>query len=213
MSPLASRVFVALSVIAILMVGISDPPAQAQTALEEWAKEQISAQTGIDPNLLATLFVTDGSDQFIMAFVYITEEVLDSNLKPDLKEAIAPFVGRRAMLTLVVPTRLSQFSPLEISFAQDGLVYLTIGDQIHPVTEDFLAGEVMANAVSAGIIELPLGLDLGRPFQIQYRGAHSTTFSLSGTAVQQDVGPLSGFLLFFLQLLLFLFLFPFLIGI
>jgi len=195
------------------MVGISDPPAQAQTALEEWAKEQISAQTGIDPNLLATLFVTDGSDQFIMAFVYITEEVLNSNLKPDLKEAIAPFVGRRAMLTLVVPTRLSHFSPLEISFAQDGLVYLTIGDQIHPITEDFLTGEVTANTVSAGVIELPLGLDLDRPFQIQYRGTHSTTFSLSGTTVQQDVGPLSGFLLFFLQLLLFLFLFPFLIGI
>jgi len=190
------------------------PLTWAQSPLEEWAKQQISEKTGIDPNLLATLFVTEGEDQFILAFVYITEEVLASRLKPELKEAISPFVGKRAMLTLAVSTRTSRFSPLEISFAQDGLVYLISTDQIHPITEDFLSGELKANTVSAGVIELPQGIVLERPFQITYLGTHSTTFALEGQeAPGQETGPLFGFLFFLLQLLLFFLLLPFLIGI
>jgi hypothetical protein len=208
-----SLLFAAFSLF-LLTLSLTGPLAQAQSPLEEWAKQQISEKTGIDPNLLATLFVTEGQDQFILAFVYITEEVLASDLKPELKEAISPFVGRRAMLTLAVPTRTSRFSPLEISFSQDGLFYLISRAQIHQITEDFLAGELKANRVSAGVIELPEGLDLKRPFQIIYRGTHSTTFALEGQeASGQETGPLFGFLFFLLQILLFFLLFPFLIGI
>ncbi len=186
---------------------------QAQEALAEWAKQQISERTGIDPKLLATLFVTEGSDQFILAFVYVTEQVLESQLKAELKQAIAPFVGQKAMLALVVPTRRSQFNPLELSFSQDGLIHLVGSSQVHPVTEDFRAGQLEANAVSAGVIQLPAGLDISRPFQIHYR-AHSTTFSLSGQAASgANTSPSPGFLFFLLQLLLLFFLFPFLIGI
>jgi len=185
---------------------------QAQSALEEWAKQQISEKTGIDPKLLATLFVTEGSDQLMLAFVYITQEVLESNLKPDLKQAIAPFVGQNAMLVLVVPTRRSHFNPLEISFAQDGPVFLLGQNEIHPITEDFKAGQLESSAVSAGVIQLPSGIDINRPFQINYR-THSTTFSLSGSTSTQSPSTASGLLLFFLQFIFLLFLFPFLLGI
>jgi hypothetical protein len=164
----------------VLLWGALGGPAQAQSALEEWAKQQISEKTGIDPHLLATLFVTDGSDQFLIAFVYLTEEVLQSDLKPELKEAVAPYVGQRALLALVVPTRTSYFSPLEISFAQDGFVYLLGHDQIHPITEDFRPGTLEANVVSAGVLLLPPGLDESRPFEIRYRGGFSTLLSLQG---------------------------------
>lgn len=211
MRRIALEIFVVLGVL-IGLFGFWNPLGQAQDAVEEWAKQQISEKTGIDPKLLATLFVTDGSDQLILAFVYITAEVLQSNLKPDLKQAIAPFVGERAMLTLVVPTRHSLFNPMDISFSQDGFVYLIGPDQIHPITSDFQAGELAANVVSAGVIELPQGLDINRSFQISFR-AHSTTFSLSGSAVPAFSTPTAGFLLFFLQLIFLLFLFPFLLGI
>lgn len=204
------KAFVAIAVL-ISVVSLWGSLGQAQTAIEEWAKQQISEKTGIDPNLLATLFVTDGSDQLILAFVYITQEVLESNLKPELKQAIAPFVGQKAMLALAVPTRHSHFSPMDISFSQDGLVYLINQSQIYPITNDFQAGELEANAVSSGVILLPGGLDMSRPFEIVYR-AHTTTFSLGGSGSSGTSAP-SGFLVFFLQLIFLFFLFPFLIGI
>ena len=215
---LRTGALVALGVV-LLVLGLLSAETRAQSALEEWAKQQISEKTGIDPQLLATLFVTDGSDQFLIAFVYITEEVLQSDLKPDLKAAIEPYVGQRALLALVVPTRTSYFSPLEISFAQDGVVYLLGDGQIHPITEDFRPGNLEANAVSAGVLLLPLGVDEGRPFEIRYRGEFRTTFALQGPDSARSVqgesspAPFSGFLLFLLQILLLFFLFPFLIGI
>ena len=219
MARLRSGALVALGV-GLLLLGLLGLETRAQSALEEWAKQQISEKTGIDPRLLATLFVTDGSDQFLMAFVYITEEVLQSDLKPDLKAAIEPYVDRRALLALVVPTRTSYFSPREISFAQDGVVYLLGDGQIHPITEDFGPGQLEANAVSAGVLLLPAGVDESRPFEIRYRGEFRTTFSPQGPeppprSVQgsSSTQPLSGFLLFLLQILLLFFLFPFLIGV
>lgn len=191
-------------------------PGQAQSALEEWAKAQISEKTGIDEDLLATLFVTDGDDQFILAFVYINEEVMQSNLKPDLKGAIAPFVGQKALLTLVVPTRRSAFRPMDISFSQDGMVHLIDETRIHPVTDDFLAGQLPAQKVSAGVIELPQSVDIGRPFQISYRNSFSTTFSIGGEEVPspgRSGDLLSGVFRFLFQFLLFFFLIPFLVGI
>jgi hypothetical protein len=205
------RVLVVLSLL-MGVFGFWGSPGQAQTALEEWAKQQISEKTGIDPDLLATLFVTEGSNQFILAFVYITEEVLESNLKSDLKQAIAPYVGRNAMLTLVLPTRPSHFDPLDITFSQGGLVFLIDPNGIHAITEDFKAGQLEANAVSAGVIELPSGIDVPRPFQIQYR-THETTFSLGGSAGPGGTGPISNLLLLFLQFIFLFFLFPFLLGI
>ena len=203
----------ALVVVAVLIsvVGLWGSVAQAQSAVEKWAKQQISEKTGIDPNLLATLFATDGSDQLILAFVYITQEVLESHLKADLKQAIAPFVGQKAMLTLVIPTRHSHFSPMDISFSQGGLVYLISQSQIYPITNDFQAGELEANAVNSGVIVLPEGLDMSRPFEITYR-THTTTFSLSGSGNEAPSAP-SGLLELFLQFIFLLFLFPFLLGI
>jgi hypothetical protein len=202
----------AIALLLVVSVGVWSPSGQAQTALEEWAKQQISDKTGIDPNLLATLFVTDGSDQFILAFVYITEETLQSNLKPEIKQAIAPFVGARAMLTLVVATRASSFNPLEISFAQDGLTYLIGSSQISPITEDFRAGQLPSNEVSAGVLLLPEGIDVQRPFEIHYRGSFSTTFSIGGSGASQPPGfVFPGLLFSLLYVILFFFLLPFLV--
>jgi hypothetical protein len=201
-----------IALLLVVSVGVWSPSGQAQTALEEWAKQQISDKTGIDPNLLATLFVTDSADQFILAFVYITEETLQSNLKPEIKQAIAPLVGQRAMLTLVVPTRTSNFNPLEISFAQDGLTYLIGSSQISPITEDFQAGQLPPNEVSAGVLLLPVGLDVNRPFEIHYRGSFSTTFSISGSGASQPPGfVFPGLLFSLLYIILFFFLLPFLV--
>jgi hypothetical protein len=52
---------------------------------------------GFDPNLLATLFVTEGENQFILAFrLRQPEQTMQSQLKAELKQAIAPVCQQAA---------------------------------------------------------------------------------------------------------------------
>ncbi len=189
-------------------------PVLGQSAIEELAKQQIAQKTGLDPNLLATLFVTDGENQFILAFVYVNEQTMQSQLKPELKQAIAPYVNKRALLTLLAPAKTSFFDPLRINFEQEQARFLLSEQSIVKVTPDFGAGRFESGTVSAGIILLADGLDLGKPFRIYY-GPQSTVFSLTGQTLPAQPNPFAQ-LLFFLQFLflniLLLFLIPFLLG-
>ncbi|MCS7274268.1 MAG: hypothetical protein NZ610_02530 [Candidatus Bipolaricaulota bacterium] len=189
-------------------------PALGQSALEELAKQQIAQKTGLDPNLLATLFVTEGENQFILAFVYINEKTMQSQLKPELKQAIAPYVNKRALLTLLAPAKASVFDPLRIQFSQYLARFLLSEQTIVKITPDFQAGRFESGTVSAGILLLNDGLDLNKPFRIHY-GQQSTVFSLTGETLPAQPNPFASLLLLlqfiFLNILL-LFLIPFLLG-
>ncbi len=197
----------------VLLLGVT-LSALGQSALEELAKQQIAQKTGLDPKLLATLFVTDGDNQFILAFVYVNEQTMQSQLKPELKQAIAPYVNKRALLTLLAPATTSFFDPLRINFEQGLARFLLSEGSIVKVTPDFGAGKFESGTVSAGILLLNDGLDLSKPFRIYY-GAQSTVFSLTGETLPAQPNPLLQLLLFlqflFLNILL-LFLIPFLLG-
>ncbi len=203
----------ALLSLVVLALGVA-LPVFGQSALEELAKQQIAQKTGLDPNLLATLFVTDGENQFILAFVYVNEQTMQSQLKADLKQAIAPYVNKRALLTLVAPAKTSFFDPLRINFEQEHARFLLSQQSIVKVTPDFAAGTFNSGTVSAGVLLLSDGLDLGQPFRIYY-GPQSTVFSLTGQTLPAQPNPFAQ-LLFFLQFLflniLLLFLIPFLLG-
>lgn len=170
--------------VAVFTLALTVAPIHAQNALESLTKDEISQRVGIDPDLLATLIVSDGGDRFILAFVRIDESLLDSRLKPLLKRGIEPFIGRKALLVLVFPLQLSRFVPSEISFSQEGLTYLTDNGQIHSITDDFQSGIVRENELSAGVIELPGVIDLTRPFTIRFRGSFTTQYA--ATASFQD---------------------------
>lgn len=203
---------IVLSVL-VLALGVA-LPVFGQSAIEELAKQQIAQKTGLDPNLLATLFVTEGENQFILAFVYVNDQTMQSQLKPDLKQAIAPYVNKRALLTLIAPAKTSFFDPLRINFEQEQARFLVSEQAIVKVTPDFGAGRFESGTVSAGILLLVDGLDLGKPFRIYY-GPQSTVFSLTGQTLPAQPNPFAQ-LLFFLQFLflniLLLFLIPFLLG-
>jgi hypothetical protein len=192
--------------------GIVAPAAWAQSSLEELAKKQISEKTGLDPNQLAVLFVNSESNQFILAFALINEKMMQSSLKAEIKQAVAPFVGQKALLALVAPTQVSTFDPFQIYFSQNNIRYQF--GSITPITSDFAAGQLPPQAVSAGIISLNANLDITKNFKIFY-GALSTTFSLTGQQ-ESSGGALSNIFIFlqiiFFQILL-IFLIPFLIGI
>ena len=207
--------------VAVLLVGVAAPAAHGQSPLEQWAENQISDKTGIDPELLATLFVDSGGSQFILSFVFINEEVMQSNLREDLKESIRPYVGQRAMMALIVPTKSSTFQPTQISFAQNDASFLLSSSSIEPITDGFKSGELPSREVNAAVLKLPQGINLDQAFTIKYGSEFQTSFALqpasgnggSGNPGRQpvDTGEIRNVLLFLLQMILAFFLFPFLI--
>lgn len=172
----AARAVAAVIVIGgLLGLAVSAP---GQSPLGEVAKEELSAQAGISPDLLATMFVTDGPDQFILAFVATNASVLDSELNAELKDGIRPFIGDAALLALVYPTQASRFDPREITFAQAEARFLSNANEVHPLTDNFRAGRLPAETLSAGVIELPDQLDASEAFRVVFRGAFETSFHL-----------------------------------
>ncbi|MFQ6033680.1 MAG: hypothetical protein ACE5KR_02335, partial [Candidatus Bipolaricaulia bacterium] len=111
------RIFILLLLLIALAL-----PAFSQ-GLEELARQRIAQETGLDKDLIATMFISEENAQFILAFIYIEDRTFDSRLKPELLAAIAPYRNREAMLVLVTPAQESYFNPLLISFTQDGVTY------------------------------------------------------------------------------------------
>jgi len=204
--------------VAVLFAALAVTPAYGQSPLEQWAENQISDRTGIPPELLATLFVDTSDSQFILSFVFINEEVMQSDLRDGLKGSIRPYVGQRAMMAMIVPTQESTFQPNAVSFVQSERNYLVSSSSIEPITDGFQAGPVPSQEVNAGVLMLPDGLSLDRPFTIQYQDEFATSFSLQPPSDDGRQGPqavneseIQNALLFLLQAILAFFLFPFLI--
>ncbi|MGQ9601335.1 MAG: hypothetical protein ACUVQU_07370 [Candidatus Bipolaricaulia bacterium] len=161
-------------------------------SLEELARQRIVQETGLDPDLVATIFVSEENAQFILTFIYINERTFNSRLKPELLEAIAPYRGQKAMLTLVTPARESYFNPGLITFSQGGVEYHVAHGATRQINEGFKAGTLPTGKVAAGVILLErlepslgssreatsLGLDVSRPFTIGYM-SYTTNFALS----------------------------------
>jgi len=175
-------------ILLLLLIALA-APAFSQ-GLEEAARQRIAQETGLDEDLIATMFISEENAQFILAFIYIEDRTFNSRLKPELLAAIAPYRDREAMLVLVTPARESYFNPLLISFTQDRLTYNVKLTSIRRIDESFTAGTLPAGEVSSGIILLDRlesrsglvpggGLETSRPFQISYLGRYTANFALS----------------------------------
>lgn len=199
-----------------LLLGLS-ASVYAQGFLESSAARRISQETGIPQELIRTMFVEEDDAQFILAFIYINEQTLAGRLKPEIQTAITPFVQRNALLVLVVPARSSFFDPFAISFVQNIFRIALEPQMVTPITPDFAVGVLPSDVVSAGIIALDSRVLAEQPFEIQYAGGYSATFSLNPeSAPPAETGNSGGWvfgdgLRFLLLNLLFLFLFPFLL--
>ncbi len=213
------------TVIALLLVAAAFPVVGQD--LGELARQRIAQETGLDEDLIATIFVSEEDAQFILAFIYINDRTFDSRLKPELLEAIAPYRHREAMLVLVTPSQESYFNPLLIAYTQDRVTYEVKLTSIRRISESFAPGTLPQGEVSAGIILLdrlesnfgPLEgepLQVSKPFRIGYLEKYSTNFALSsgeGGEVEWGVGWEGHSILDFFQLLYLIFtlLLPFLL--
>jgi hypothetical protein len=211
----------------LLLAALALPLTALGASLEELARQRIVQETGLDPDLVVTIFVSEENAQFILTFIYINDRTFNSRLKPELLEAIAPYRNRKAMLALVTPARESYFNPWLITFSQDRVDYHVIPGAIRQINEGFKVGTLPAGEVAAGIILLerlepsstpePQGeeLDVRRPFTIGYMG-YTASFALSAEpvlALGPEVGlnDLLQLILYGLLNLLLFFLFGFLL--
>lgn len=188
---------VVLAAFALTALALTSLPGMAQD-LQSLAKERIAAETGLDEDLLATIFVSEENAQFILTFIYINDRTFDSKLKPELKQAIEPYRNRDAMLVLVTPAIDSYFNPLAIAFFQDRVTYRVRSSCIRRIDPEFAVGTVPSGRVTAGIILLDQlavsgssafatpapQLDTRRPFTITYIGRYSTNFALQSEATE-----------------------------
>lgn len=198
------KIRVLLAVAVALILGLASLPGMAQD-LQSLAKERIAAETGLDEDLLATIFVSEENAQFILTFIYIDDRTLNSKLKPELKQAIAPYKNRDAMLVLVTPAIDSYFNPMAIAFIQDRITYHVRPNSIRRIDPEFNVGTIPSGQVTAGIILLDQltpsisnyggaltapQLDTKRPFTITYMGRYSADFALqpSGTGEGIELG-------------------------
>ena len=130
--------------------------------------EQILAQTGLDADLVSMLTVEQGEQRFLLVFVYINERALQSNVRPEIAQAIAPYVGQNAVMIWAYSEAGASFDPGAIWFAQAGAVVTLAPERVVPIEGDFLSGVIPAMAPVAAVVVLGEAIDPAQPFEIHY---------------------------------------------
>lgn len=130
--------------------------------------EQILAQTGLDSDLVAMLTVEQGQNKFLLVFVYIDERTLGSNVRPEVAQAIAPYVGQNALLIWGYSEGGAVFDPGSIWFAQGETTITLSPEVLVPIEGDLASGTIPAMAPVAAVVVLGEGIDPAQPFEIHY---------------------------------------------
>ena len=146
--------------------------------------EQILAQTGLEPDLVAMLTVEQGGQKFLLVFVYIDERTLTSNVRPEIAQAIAPYVGQNAVMIWGYSEAGAGFDPGTIWFAQGNAIVTLSPDSVIPIEGDFLSGTIPAMTPVAAIVVLGKAIDPAQPFEIHYDNVAMASMAVNVTLAQ-----------------------------
>jgi len=164
----------------LFLAGIVAGLAVAQSA------EQILAQTGLPPDLVAVLTVEGAGGKALFVIVHINERSLASNMKPALAEALRPFLGKNAVLVWAYSEAGATFDPTLLLFSQSETIVGLSSTNVVPLDGDLLAGALPPARPVAGVVVLGSVIDPAVPFAIAYGDLASVTLALSvGTATAQ----------------------------
>ncbi|HIQ00147.1 TPA: hypothetical protein EYH33_06370 [Candidatus Bipolaricaulota bacterium] len=130
--------------------------------------EQILAQTGLDPDLVSMLTVEQGGQKFLLVFVFIDERTLESNVRPEIAQAIAPYVGQNAVMIWAYSEDGASFDPGAIWFAQGEALVTLAPELVVPIAGDFLSGVIPGMTPVAAVVVLGEAIDPAQPFEIHY---------------------------------------------
>ena len=146
--------------------------------------EQVLAQTGLEPDLVAMLTVEQGGQKFLLVFVYIDERTLSSNVRPEIAQAIAPYVGQNAVMIWGYSEAGAGFDPGAIWFAQGDAMVTLSPDSVVPIEGDFLSGNIPAMPPVAAIVVLGEAIDPAQPFEIHYGDVAMASMAVNVTLAQ-----------------------------
>jgi len=148
--------------------------------------EQILAQTGLEPDLVTMLTVEQGGQKFLLVFVYIDERTLSSNVRPEIAQAIAPYVGQNALMIWAYSEAGANFDPEAIWFAQ-GRTWIALPQAVViPVEGEFLSGTIPALAPVAAIVVLGEAIDPAQPFEIHYGDVAMASMTVAYATTQSQ---------------------------
>lgn len=163
----------------LLLAGVVVAAAAAQSV------EQVLAQTGLDPDLVAALTVEDAGGKVLLVFVFVNERTIASHIRPELAAALAPYVGKNAVLVWAYSEAGATFDPGAIHIAQGEAAVGLTPENVVPIDGDLLAGVLPPATPVAAVVLLGEGIDPGKPFQISYRDLASATLAVRAEAAAQ----------------------------
>jgi hypothetical protein len=148
--------------------------------------DQILAQTGLDRDLVALLTVEQGGQRFLLWFVYLNERTLQSNIRPEIAEIIAPYVGQNALLIWAYSEDGANLDPGAIRFSQGGVELTLTPDVLVPVSGDLLAGVLPPRTPVVAILLLGEEIDPAQPFAIHYGDLAMASLAVQMTLAQAE---------------------------
>jgi hypothetical protein len=166
-------------------VEISPPESitDLQQALTEgdFSAEAIASLLLLPQDLVGTLAVAGRGEELRLLFVRLEEGIYSSALGDDLLLSLEPLVGTGAVMVWALSQTGSAFVPWNFYIQQSGTNYVFFSAaSFVELTEGFLhSGRVEPNAIVAGVIRLPGGVDTSAPFTIHY-GTAGVTFGAAG---------------------------------
>ncbi len=154
--------------------------------------EQIASQTGLDPDLFATLTIDVGGKELRLFMVYVNERAFDSGITRNekLRQILLLYVGSNA---LYINPNVKQvvdsfnFFPHQISVEQVGKpTFIPTANDWVEIREGFLAGRFQVNpegssygSGSEGLLVMGEHIDPSQPFSVVYQGQRAR-FDLTG---------------------------------
>ncbi len=174
-----------LLVAVILSLGLA--VAAYGQGLEETIKSRIASEANLDSDLIGVILYDQGGARLMLTFIYINERTLDSDLNPDIKDAIRPYQDEKAMLVMATVQGEASFDPYQIYVGQGGFKNKLEPAQVIKVTSDFEPGNLQ-QVTSKGIVLLPAGIDSTKELVISYKDSgHSVEMVLRSAAPEERV--------------------------
>ncbi|MFP4646720.1 MAG: hypothetical protein ACLFN4_03740 [Candidatus Acetothermia bacterium] len=151
-------------------------------------KRGVESELGVDKDLCTVIDLEYKGHDLVIIAAFINERTLESDLDPEILEAMEKYVGQNAVfISAVAQTKDGNFNPNSLRFHQDGD---SVGvSSVEGITEDFGQGKlpegmnVMGDQFwgSKGIVVFDDRVNPEQPFEVEYGNARRQ-LSIRGSA-------------------------------
>lgn len=124
-------------------------------------------RTGLPREVVAVIPV-EVPQRVLFIFVYIDERALNSNIRPERKEVLSPFLGENAVLVWAYSEQWARYDPLSLRFSQGEAEFRPSREDFLPIDGDFLSGWLQPGRPAAAVIVLGSDFTSTQPIEVHY---------------------------------------------